>query len=85
MEPLRRSWTFISFPWPCGPTVRPPITSARLSSDPGEGGDTTGASLLDPVGSARSHGCIRLANRAIDWLVGTIGPTQLAGIPVKVR
>src|SRR5262249_27079916 len=40
-----------------------------------EGGDGTvgihgrgGASLLDPLGSAASHGCIRLSNDSIDWL-----------------
>jgi lipoprotein-anchoring transpeptidase ErfK/SrfK len=56
-----------------------------------DGGDGTvgihgrgGASLLDPLGSARSHGCIRLANAAIDWLVDSIGVAQLAGTPVGV-
>jgi hypothetical protein len=44
-----------------------------------------GASLRDPLGSARSHGCIRLANAAIDWLVHTIGAAQLPGIPVRIR
>jgi lipoprotein-anchoring transpeptidase ErfK/SrfK len=43
-----------------------------------------GTSLLDPLGSARSHGCVRLANTAIDWLVRTIGPTQLPGTPVQI-
>jgi lipoprotein-anchoring transpeptidase ErfK/SrfK len=56
-----------------------------------DGGDGTvgihgrgGASLLDPLGSARSHGCIRLANDSIDWLVRTVGPGQLPGTPVQV-
>jgi lipoprotein-anchoring transpeptidase ErfK/SrfK len=56
-----------------------------------DGGDGTvgihgrgGTSLLDLLGSARSHGCIRLANDAIDWLVGTIGTNQLPGTPVQV-
>jgi lipoprotein-anchoring transpeptidase ErfK/SrfK len=44
-----------------------------------------GASLLDPLGSAGSHGCVRLANTAIDWLVRTIGPAQLPGTPVQIR
>ena len=44
-----------------------------------------GASLLDPLGAARSHGCIRLANRAIEWLVRTVGAERLPGIPVRVR
>jgi hypothetical protein len=44
-----------------------------------------GASLLDPLGAARSHGCIRLANGAIEWIVRTAGPDALPGIPVRVR
>jgi lipoprotein-anchoring transpeptidase ErfK/SrfK len=57
-----------------------------------EGGDGTvgihgrgGGSLLDPLGSALSHGCIRLANDSIDWLVGEIGEANLPGTPVIVR
>ncbi|HUJ35793.1 MAG TPA: L,D-transpeptidase family protein [Solirubrobacteraceae bacterium] len=56
-----------------------------------DGGDGTvgihgrgGASLLDPLGSAASHGCIRLANDSIDWLVHTVRPGQLPGTPVQV-
>jgi lipoprotein-anchoring transpeptidase ErfK/SrfK len=56
-----------------------------------DGGDGTvaihgrgGTSLLDPLGSALSHGCIRLANDAIDWLVRTIGPNALPGTPVQI-
>ena len=44
-----------------------------------------GASLLDPLASARSHGCVRMANRAIAWLVRTVGATALPGIPVRVK
>jgi hypothetical protein len=40
-----------------------------------------GASLIDPLGSARSHGCVRLANSAIAW-IATHVPT---GTPVRVR
>jgi lipoprotein-anchoring transpeptidase ErfK/SrfK len=47
----------------------------------GRGGD----SLLDPVGSARSHGCIRLTNGAIEWLVRRVGAGRLPGIPVRVN
>lgn len=43
-----------------------------------------GASLHDPLGTNRSHGCIRLANSAIDWLVHTIGRAQLPGTPVRI-
>ena len=56
-----------------------------------DGGDGTvgihgrgGASLLDPLGSARSHGCIRLTNDAIDWLVHTVGASRLPGTPVQI-
>jgi L,D-transpeptidase catalytic domain len=44
-----------------------------------------GTSLLDPLGSAHSHGCVRLANTAIDWLVHVVGVTQLPGIPVQIH
>jgi lipoprotein-anchoring transpeptidase ErfK/SrfK len=43
-----------------------------------------GASLLDPLGTAASHGCIRLANDSIDWLVHTVGQGRLPGTPVQV-
>ena len=56
-----------------------------------DGGDGTvaihgrgGASLQDPLGNALSHGCIRLSNDAIDWLVQTIGPSRLPGTPVQI-
>jgi lipoprotein-anchoring transpeptidase ErfK/SrfK len=56
-----------------------------------DGGDGTvgihgrgGTSLLDPLGSALSHGCIRLANDSIDWLVRAVGRNQLPGTPVRV-
>jgi hypothetical protein len=39
-----------------------------------------GASLLDPLGSARSHGCVRLANSAIAWIARHVP----AGTPVRV-
>ncbi|MBJ7471003.1 MAG: L,D-transpeptidase [Solirubrobacteraceae bacterium] len=40
-----------------------------------------GASLKDPLGSARSHGCIRLANADIAWIAERMG----AGTMVRVR
>ena len=43
-----------------------------------------GASLLDPLGSARSHGCIRLSNAAINWIVRTVGADGLPGVPLRV-
>ena len=39
-----------------------------------------GTSLLDPVGTAASHGCIRIDNSAIDWMSRRITP----GTPVDV-
>jgi lipoprotein-anchoring transpeptidase ErfK/SrfK len=40
-----------------------------------------GASLQDPLGSAASHGCIRVSNRLVSWMA-----THLqAGVPVTVR
>jgi lipoprotein-anchoring transpeptidase ErfK/SrfK len=56
-----------------------------------DGGDGTvgihgrgGSSLLDPLGSARSHGCVRLSNDSIDRLVRTIGAAGLPGTPVQI-
>ena len=39
-----------------------------------------GASLLDPLGSARSHGCIRIDNDAVDVLERDVPP----GTPVRI-
>ncbi len=39
-----------------------------------------GASLSDPLGSARSHGCIRIDNSSIDWMAAHIPQ----GTPVKI-
>ena len=69
-----------------------PLTAHSGTLQQFEGGDGTvgvhgrgGASLLDPLGSARSHGCIRLDNSSIDWLVGSIGVGAIPGIPVRVQ
>jgi lipoprotein-anchoring transpeptidase ErfK/SrfK len=40
-----------------------------------------GASLRDPLGSARSHGCIRITSRAVTWLARHVD----AGTPVRIR
>jgi lipoprotein-anchoring transpeptidase ErfK/SrfK len=40
-----------------------------------------GASLLDPLGTARSHGCIRIDNSAVDVLARNAA----AGTPVEIR
>jgi lipoprotein-anchoring transpeptidase ErfK/SrfK len=39
-----------------------------------------GASLRDPLGSARSHGCIRVDNEDVNWMAGRLP----AGTPVRV-
>lgn len=39
-----------------------------------------GASLRDPLGSARSHGCVRIANRDVRYMARTLPP----GTPVRI-
>ena len=39
-----------------------------------------GASLLDPLGSAASHGCIRVDSGPVAWLAGKVRP----GVPVTI-
>jgi len=41
----------------------------------------SGQSLLDPLGSARSHGCVRVNNSAVIWLARNAQP----GTPVLVQ
>ena len=69
-----------------------PLTSHSNVLQEFDGGDGRvgihgrgGASLHDPLGSARSHGCIRMTNGAIDWLVRTVGADALPGIPVRMQ
>jgi lipoprotein-anchoring transpeptidase ErfK/SrfK len=77
-----------SFPgaWIFGLTAHSDVLS-RFEGGNGEIGihGRGGPSLLDPLGSAASHGCVRLANAAIGWIAHTIGPRQLPGIPIQVR
>lgn len=40
-----------------------------------------GASLRDPLGTAASHGCVRLSNRMVSWLAEHLQP----GVPVTIR
>lgn len=42
-------------------------------------------SLWDPLGTARSHGCVRTPNRVVDRLVRRVGPDELLGTPVRIR
>ena len=37
-----------------------------------------------PFGRASSHGCARLADGSISWLVGTIGEARISGVPVDI-
>lgn len=46
----------------------------------GRGGD----SLRDPLGSAASHGCVRLTNAAISSIVHRIGVDAIPGTPVRI-
>jgi len=39
-----------------------------------------GCRPLDPLGSAASHGCIRVDSRQIAWLAGKVRP----GVPVTI-
>jgi len=64
-----------------------PLTAHSEVLSQFEGGDGQvalhgrgGASLADPLGSARSHGCVRLANEAVDWIAGHVP----LGTPVLV-
>jgi hypothetical protein len=43
-----------------------------------------GASLLDPLGTARSHGCVRFDNASIRWIVARVGAPNLPGVPVHI-
>jgi hypothetical protein len=40
----------------------------------------SGLSLLDPLGSARSHGCVRIENRAVAWIARHLP----IGTPVRI-
>jgi hypothetical protein len=69
-----------------------PLTAHSDALQEFEGGDGTVGSTAAEAracsthsGSARSHGCIRLSNPDIDWLVHSIGAPQLAGIRVRVQ
>jgi lipoprotein-anchoring transpeptidase ErfK/SrfK len=42
-------------------------------------------SLRDPLGTARSHGCVRIPNGVADRLVRRVGPDELPGTPVRIR
>jgi hypothetical protein len=43
-----------------------------------------GLSLRDPLGTARSHGCVRLENSSVTAIVDAIGVRDLPGVPVWI-
>lgn len=43
-----------------------------------------GTSLRDPLGTARSHGCVRIANADLEAAVRRIGVAGLPGVPVDI-
>ncbi len=53
----------------------------EFEGGPGQIGIHGRDSLGGHLGSAESHGCMRLATASIDWLVARIGP----GVPVLIR
>ena len=68
-------------PWVLALTAR----SSTLENYAGGPGVTAlhgrgGASLGDPLGTARSHGCVRIDNTVIRWLASIAGP----GTPVRI-
>ena len=69
-------------PWVLALTAR----SSTLENYAGGPGVTAlhgrgGASLRDPLGTARSHGCVRIENRVISWLAARAAP----GTPVYIH
>jgi hypothetical protein len=44
-----------------------------------------GASMQTPLGTAASHGCVRLENAAVDAIVRNAGLRGLLGVPVIIR
>jgi len=68
-----------------------PLTAHSTVLDTYDGGDGRvalhgrgGESLQDPLGSAASHGCVRLDNATISRIVRRIGHRLLAGTPVRI-
>jgi hypothetical protein len=69
-------------PWALPLTIHSDVLE-NYGGGPGRVGihGRAGASLLDPLGSARSHGCIRVDNHHIAWLAARVP----AGTPVRIR
>ena len=71
-------------PGPLGPLADRALQHARRTSAAARGRvgihGRDGASLLDPLGSARSHGCIRIEDREIRWMAAHLP----VGTPVRI-
>jgi lipoprotein-anchoring transpeptidase ErfK/SrfK len=69
-------------PWALALTIHSNVLK-NYGGGPGRVGihGRAGASLRDPLGSARSHGCIRITNRHISWIADKVP----AGTPVRIR
>lgn len=69
-------------PWALPLTIMSNVL-ADYGGGPGRVGihGRAGASLQDPLGSARSHGCIRVPNGRVSWMAAHV----LAGTPVRIR
>jgi hypothetical protein len=69
---------------PVGDAADDHVERAReLRRGPGRVGihGRAGLSLQDPLGSARSHGCVRADNHQIAWMAAHVP----AGTPVRIR
>lgn len=69
-------------PWALPLTIHSDVLK-NYGGGPGRVGlhGRSGASLRDPLGSASSHGCIRINNKAISWMAARIP----VGTPVRIR
>jgi lipoprotein-anchoring transpeptidase ErfK/SrfK len=69
-------------PWALPLTVHSNVLMS-FGGGPGRVGihGRAGASLADPLGTARSHGCIRINNHHVSWMAARVPP----GTPVRLR
>lgn len=69
-------------PWALPLTVHSNVLK-NYGGGPGRVGihGRAGASLRDPLGTARSHGCIRILNKHVSWMAAKLP----AGTPVRIR
>src|SRR4029079_4392821 len=79
-EALAISPTDVGGPYALAISARSDIFQ-EFEGGPGQIGIHATNGLSEPLGSAASHGCIRLAPSAITWLAKRIG----AGVPVTVE